>query len=141
MEPLDERRLRRPDFRDGPGVELGDGQTWFFPRPWLRLYPVRSADGSVAIGGGFGFDAEYEELADQLAASSAGDPLRRLELQFQMAAALLGKNYDLTGAQLRRLLQADLDDEASRERWRCINDALLARVPKASADGSAGPFS
>lgn len=141
MEPLDERRLRKPDFRDGAGVVLGDGQTWTFPKPWLRLYPVRTPDGSFTIGGGLGFDADYDDLADQLAADASGDPVRKLEIQFQMAAGLLCRNYELTDAHLRRLLAVDLDDESSQERWTQINEVLLGRVPKRSADGSAGPCS
>jgi hypothetical protein len=141
MEPLDERRLRRPEFRDGTGVVLADGQTWTFPRPWLRLYPVRTPDGSFTIGGGLGFDAEFEELADQFASEPSDDPVRKLEIQFRMAAGLLCRNYDLTDAHLRRLLAVDLDDPSSQECWARINEVLLGRVPKPSADGSAGPCS
>jgi hypothetical protein len=141
MEPLDERRLRKPDFRDGTGVILRDGQTWTFPKPWLRLYPVRTADGSFTVGGGLGFDADYEELAGQLAAGPSDDPVRKLEIQFRMAAGLLCRNYELTDAHLRRLLAVDLDDDSCRECWARINEVLLGRVPKPSADGSAGPCS
>ena len=136
MEPLDERSLRRPGFTEGTSVVLGDGQAWTFPRPWLRLYPVRRPDGSIAVGGGLGFDADYDELADRLAAGESDDPLQRLELQFRLAAGLLCRNYNLTDAHLRRLLAVDLDDEACRERWERINEVLLGRAPKRSADGS-----
>lgn len=140
--PLDERSLRKPGFSEGTAVVLGNGQSWTFPRPWLRLYPVRSPAGELTVGGGLGFDHEVDDLADALvaeASSSSEDPLRRLEIQFRMAAGLLGRNYDLTDLHLRRLLAVDLDDPESQERWARINEVLLGRVPKPLADGSAGP--
>jgi hypothetical protein len=85
-----------------------------------------------------GFDADTDDLADELAADTSDDPLQRLEIQFRMAAGLLQRNYDLTDSQLRRLLVVDLDDDTCRERWSRINEILLGRVPKPSADGSAG---
>ena len=139
MQPLDERLLRSAGFTEGVAVVLGDGQAWTFPRPWLRLYPVRTPEGSFAIGGGLGFDADSDDLADQLASDTSDDPLVKLDLQFRLAAGLLCRNYDLTDAHLRRLLAVDLEDEACRERWAHINEVLLGRVPKPLADGSAGP--
>ncbi len=139
MEPLDESRLRTPGFSAGTLVVLGDGQTWAFPKPWLRLYPVRTPGGSFTIGGGLGFDAEFDELSDQLASGTFDDPLQRLDLQFRMAAGLLCRNYQLNDAHLRRLLAVDLEDDSCIERWERINEVLLGRVPKPSADGSAGP--
>lgn len=136
---LDERATRKPGFRDGPRLVLGDGQEWTFPRPWLRLYPVRDADGRLAVGGGQGYGPDYDALVDQLIDCEPDDTTRRLALQFQMAACLLDRNYTLGDRDLRRLLAVDLADPACEHRWARINQVLLGHAPKASADGSATP--
>jgi hypothetical protein len=134
---LDEQALRRPGFTEGPRIVLGDGQSWTFPRPWLRLYPVRAEDGHLTVGGGMSFGAHYDELVDRLVDCDPGDTTGRLALQFQMAAALLDHNYTLSDRDLRRLLAIDLADPECEPRWQQINHVLLGSPPKASADGSA----
>ena len=138
---LDERALRRPGFTEGPRIVLGDGQAWAFPRPRLRLYPVRAADGRLTVGGGMGYGSDYADLVDQLVDCDPGDTTARLALQFQMAASLLERNYTLSDRDLRRLLAIDLADPACEPRWAQINQVLLGRPPKPSADGSATPSS
>ncbi|WP_165221935.1 hypothetical protein [Aquisphaera insulae] len=135
----DERTVRKATFTEGPRVVLGDGQEWTFPRPWLRLYPVRGADGRLAVGGGMGYGADYEELVDRLVECGTDDTSSRLALQFQMAGLLLGRNYELDDRDLRRLLAVDLADPSCEGRWAQINQILLGRPPKPSADGSATP--
>ena len=135
----DERSTRRPDFTPGPAVVLGDGRTWTLPRPTLRLFPVRDAEGRIAVGGGPSFGAEYESLMDELAGCDPDDASARLTIQFRMAVLLLTRNYDLTDRDLRELLVVDADDPECRERWGAINQAMTGRVPKPSAGGSAGP--
>jgi len=136
---LDERSARKPGFREGPRLVLGDGQEWTLPRPWLRLYPVRGADGQLTVGGGPGYGPDYDELVDQLVDCDPGDTSRRLTLQFRMAACLLERNYQLADRDLKRLLAVDLADPACEERWSRINQVLLGHGPKPSADGSATP--
>jgi hypothetical protein len=136
---LDERSMRRADFTEGPRIELGDGQEWTFPRPWLRLYPVRAPGGSLTVGGGLGYGADHDDLVDRLIDCDLNDTPSRLALQFEMAAHLLGRNYTLADRDLRRLLAIDLADPACENRWTKINQVLLGRPPKASADGSATP--
>jgi hypothetical protein len=136
---LDERALRRPGFREGPKVALADGQEWTFPRPWLRLYPIRGDDGTITVGGGSGYGLTYEDLVDRLVESDLDDTTGRLALQFAMATHLLMLNYQITDRDLRRLLAIDLADPACEERWGQINQVLLGRPPKPSADGSATP--
>jgi len=135
----DERTSRRPGFSAGPEVVLGDGQAWTLPRPTLRLYPVRDAEGRIAVGGGPSFGAEYEALMDELAACDPDDASARLTVQFRMAVLLLTRNYDLADRDLRELLVVDADDPECRERWGAINRAMTGRAPKPSAGGSAGP--
>jgi hypothetical protein len=136
---LDEPALRRPGFREGPRIALADGQQWTFPRPWLRLYPVRGQDGGITAGGGPGYGLTYEDLVDRLIESDPNDTAGRLGLQLAMASHLLLLNYKLNDADLRRLLVIDLADAACEERWCQINQVLLGRPPKPSADGSATP--
>jgi hypothetical protein len=135
----DETGARRPDFSDGPKVTLGDGQVWTLPRPWLRLYPHRDADGRIGVGGGLSFGPEYEALIDELTDCDPDDQAARLSIQFRLAALLLLRNYDLTDRDLRRLLVVDADDADCRDRWARLNQALTGRLPKPSADGSAAP--
>jgi hypothetical protein len=136
---LDEHALRRAEFTAGSTIILGDGQGWTFPRPWLRLYPVRGAGGDLMVGGGLGYGADYDDLVDHLIDCDPADTPTRLTLQFQMAACLLGRNYNLGDRDLRRLLAIDLADPACEARWSKINQVLLGRPPKPSADGSAIP--
>jgi len=136
---LDEASLRRPDFSEGHRVVLGDGQAWTLPRPWLRLYPVRDPNGQITVGGGVGFGTEFEALVDDLTASDPDDLAGRLAIQFRMAALLLTRNYHLTDRDLRELLVVDASDPKCRERWSEINQVLMGKPPKPSADGSATP--
>jgi hypothetical protein len=136
---LDEQAARKPDFRDGTRLPLGDGQEWTFPRPWLRLYPVRGADGKLSVGGGPGYGNEYDDLVDELVDCDPDDTTRRLALQFRLAACLLQRNYNLTDRDLKRLLAVDLADSGCEARWARINQVLLGQAPKASADGSVTP--
>lgn len=136
---LDEPSLRRPEFSDGPKVVLGDGQAWTLPRPWLRLYPVRDREGRIAVGGGPSFGAAFEDLIDDLTACDPDDFSARLTIQFQMTSLLLSQNYRLTDRDLRLLLIVDAADPDCRERWAKINQVLMGRSPKRSADGSAAP--
>jgi hypothetical protein len=136
---LDERAVRRHGFTEGTKIVLGDGQEWTFPRPWLRLYPVRAADGRLTVGGGLGYGADYDDLVDRLVDCDPDDTAGRLALQFQMAAELLNRNYELADTDLRRLLAIDLADPACEPRWALINQILLGRPPKPSADGFATP--
>ncbi len=136
---LDERALRQPGFTEGTKIILGDGQEWTFPKPWLRLYPVRGADGQLTVGGGLSHGWDYDDLVDRLVDCDPADTAGRLALQFQMAAELLCRNYHLADPDLRTLLVIDVADPACEVRWAAINQVLLGRPPKPSADGSATP--
>jgi hypothetical protein len=93
----------------------------------------------LTVGGGFGYGADHDDLVDRLIDCDLNDTPTRLALQFEMAAHLLGRNYTLTDRDLRRLLAIDLADPACEDRWTRINQVLLGRPPKPSADGSATP--
>lgn len=127
---LDERALRRTEFTEGVRIVLADGQGWTFPRPWLRLYPVRAQDGRLTVGGGLGFGATHDELIDRLVDCDPDDTAGRIALQFEMAAVLLSRNYELSDRDLRELLVIDLGDPDCEPRWQQINEVLLASPPK-----------
>jgi hypothetical protein len=137
---LDEKALRKPDFSEGPKVALGDGQEWTFPRPWLRLYPVRDGDGSIGLGGGMSYGADYEDKLDTLV-DLGDDPdkeYERMSIMVGLAAGLLLCNYDLTDRALRRLLPLDTSAEANGAMWGAIGAVLGgSSAPKPTADGSA----
>lgn len=139
MPPLDEQALRRESFSEGQAIVLGDGQNWTFPRPWLRLYPIRSACGQLTVGGGLGFGQDHEDLVNQLVDCDDQDAEQRIAIQFRMASLLLARNYHLTDRDLQRLLVIDFSDPDCESRWSQINQILLGRPPKPSADGSATP--
>lgn len=137
---LNEPARRRPGFRDGPRIVLGDGQEWTFPRPWLRLYPARAvAGGPLSAQGKPSYGTDYLALVDQLVDCDPADIPARLALQFQMAACLLERNYELDDHDLARLLAIDVADPDCEARWLQINQVLMGRPPKPSADGSATP--
>jgi hypothetical protein len=91
------------------------------------------------VGGGLGYGAEFDDLVDRLIDCDPDDTPTRLALQFRMAACLLDRNYSLSDRDLRRLLAIDLADPTCETRWTRINQILLGRAPKPSADGSATP--
>jgi hypothetical protein len=86
-----------------------------------------------------GFGVLYDDIVDRLVDCDPSDTAARLALQFQMAAALLDRNYKLGDRDLRRLLAIDLSDPECKPRWQKINQVLLGSPPKPSADGSAIP--
>lgn len=139
--PLDEKSLRKPGFTEGTRVRLADGQEWTFPKPWLRLYPARDADGKFYAAGGMSFGAEYEEKFDELIECPDDDLYRKLCLQVELAASLLASNYELTDGDLRRLLPIDSTVDGCKEMWEAIGGVLMGNPPegKPSADGSATP--
>jgi hypothetical protein len=87
----DETRRRRADFRRGPSIRLADGQPWTFPDP-----------AEVAAGRGAGVEPEFEALVR--AVFEAEDRPDRLRCELALAINLLGRNYELTPVEYRRLL-------------------------------------
>ena len=59
--PLDEPALRRPSFRPGIPIQLGDGQPWYFAPPRLEFHPVFAADGTVSAGLATDLGPEFDE--------------------------------------------------------------------------------
>ena len=134
---FDEQALRRPEFTEGYRVTLGDGQEWTFPKPTLRFFPRKAADGSIGMGGGFGHDAEYQALRDELIETDDENGYDLMRIQVSIAALLLLKNYDLTNDHLSMLLPLVPGDDANEEMWSNLMPVMMASPPKPLADGSA----
>ena len=100
---------------------------------------MRAPGGGFAMAGGEGYGADFDDLVDRLVDCEPNDIPASLAIQFEMAAGLLCRNYELTDRDLRRLLAIDLGDPACEDRWARINQILLGCPPKPSADGSATP--
>lgn len=132
-----EADLRSHGFREGYKVKLGDGQEWTFPKPRLRFRAARSSDGNVGLGGGWEHDAEYQRLRDALIDCDSTNTYDLINLQVQIAANLLLRNYDLSDDALGDLLVVDFEDDANTAMWDALAPVIFANPPKASADGSA----
>ena len=138
--PRDERALRRSEFRDGPQVRLADGQLWTFPRPRLRIRPIRNSEtGRIEVGGGSRFGADFDAIFDELIETPPEDSLARWALQFELASVVLSLNYNLTDDDLAELLDTDMESQDSTEMWKGILPVLTGQAPKPSPDGSATP--
>ena len=138
MSKLDEAALRRPEFTEGSKVRLGDGQEWTFPRPVLRLIPVRKPDGRIGVGEPPPYGEDYQrELIDLLNGcdDTPEGRYRYVEAAMQLAAKLLLMNYDLTFDQLSELLYYDLEG-STREMWEAIDQVIVGQAPKRQAVGS-----
>ena len=99
----DETLHRRPDFQGGRPVRLADGQFWYFPLPVMHLAPVRLPSGQLGAEAATQFGPDFDRLLDELAAAETA--VQEAPALFGVAADLLGRNYDLTGDQLRSLVQ------------------------------------
>lgn len=104
---LDEKALRRADFRGGVAVVLADGQAWTLPRPeYLWAFDDSEAGASL----GFDLGPEYDALARAIeSAATVGDVARSV---LKAAAFLLRLNYDLDGPALATLLRAHFSEPA-----------------------------
>lgn len=134
-QPLRETELRKPNFRDGYWIRLGDGQEWAFPRPILRFFPARADDGSLALAADHTHDRLYQELRDELIAVDEDDHYNAMRVQVLIAGHLLSMNYDLDTAALRRLLPVIEDDPENDAMWGALIDVILANPPKPSPVG------
>lgn len=135
---LDERSLRRPTFTEGHQVALGDGQEWTFPKVVLRLVPRLDPDGSIKVGEGPPYGADYQVELNRLLDGCDDTPegrYREIEAMMQLAAKLLLRNYDLSFDQLSALLYYDVDGSTA-EMWRALDRVVVGLAPKPSAVGS-----
>lgn len=128
---LDEKSLRRPEFREGVPIVLGDGQAWTFPKPMLVLIP--DEDGESFGPGRSTFDAAYDAKMEAFMASE-DDTLNCL---LRLAVDLFRRNYDVPKGAIATLFPYRVGDEANAEMWTAIRDVAWGRSPKHTAGGSA----
>lgn len=135
MSPLDEAALRRPEFAHGEPIVLADGQSWYFPRPLLELYPVPGPDGTLRFDGTRrNFGEDFDRKLDTFVEAQGVDELNAM---LDLAVDLLGRNYALQPADYGTLLPWRPRDEDNAAMWQAIVNAALGRdAPKPSAGGS-----
>jgi hypothetical protein len=128
---LDEAALRRPDFRAGVAVTLGDGREWTLRHPLFRRTPEVDASGRLAFGAGrLALTPRYDELMDELFEPGESGGLR-LDSALGIAVELLLGNYGLAPEALATLLPWEPDNEANMEMWTTIIGVASGRlVPK-----------
>ena len=132
--PLDEAALRRPGFKGGEKIRLLDGQFWHFPKPMISFAPDDTEQGyRVYLELGDDFDA-------RMAAMDAAKGGAFVAAQLGVARYLLELNYDLTLAQVQRLIRFRYDEDAEDATRAAIMDVARGLdAPKPPGDGSASP--
>lgn len=140
-----ESECRRPEFTEGYKVTLGDGQEWTFPKPVLRLLPVRKEAGGFGLETAPPFGPDYQaELTRyvDLAVEDEDSAFESMCLRVSLAATLLTRNYDLSDEEIQGLLYVEGGaSEAAREMWSEVDAVVMGRAPKPSAVGSESPSS
>lgn len=142
-ELLDERALRRPDFRGGLLLTLADGQDWTIPQPNPLWVADDTEDGATL---GFDLGPEYDALARNVVDATLVGPMARATLK--AATFLLRLNYTLDAAALGTILRANFavpaEGVATTPAQQLAQDLVEivtgnAPAPKASRDGSESP--
>jgi hypothetical protein len=131
---LSELSRRRLDFdaTDTASVVLGDGQTWYLPKPVLRLKPIFRG-GKVVESQVVTTDPQFNVLRQ--AVSDAGDTVA-FNVIAELAAYLLSKNYNLSDDDLSEILAYDTATEAGAGWPTAVMDVAWGRnAPKASSGG------
>jgi hypothetical protein len=127
---LDEKALRRPDFKPGVPVVLGDGQTWDLRKPRLRFIPVEK-DGAVKSAGR---SCELGPECDELVGIFFGDietaSIDFASARFDLTKRLLTANYLLSIEQLQDLVYVEPENKANEEMWTAISTVIAGRTPK-----------
>jgi hypothetical protein len=124
-----EQERRREAFSQGEGVELADGQTWFFPSAIVEMRP-RFENGRPSFANPIrrlSFGPEHDAGLAEIRAS--GTEAQRFDGVVYLAADLLRSNYDLTDDQLSDLLSVTVDEtggftDSTSRRWSSIIEAV-----------------
>jgi hypothetical protein len=135
---IDEKTKRKPNFdeRNATPVVLADGQTWHVPKPWLEIRPVFRGGKPVSTYRVLTCGAELDGLVEAIAA--ADDLDAQIIGIASLAAHLLRWHYELTDAELDKLLAFRCSDEKSLDWMRQIFAIATGRSgPKVSSAGAA----
>ena len=112
---LDERALRKPDFKEGVPLVMGDGSAWHVRRPFIVAVPAETE-------AGYDLKLSYRDWkVDGLVkavvdVAAAGDDVATVGPLMKLSRALLEINYDLTLDGARKLLSFDANDPAGMKR-------------------------
>lgn len=120
---LDERSLRRPNFRTGVEVRLADGQSWTFPAP-----PESSGDCPAGVDG-LRTDPQYRAIVGAILEAEDRDD--RLRAELALAIYLLGRNYRLGAAEYGRLLEYRPGDPALEAMQAAVGEVAAGHAREA----------
>ena len=119
---VDESSHRKEDFNEDWSVPivLSDGQTWYFPRPFLALTPVFENGKADDAWKFYSYNSEIDSLLDRIGQS---DDIRFTMLAaVSLGALLLRRNYELSDAELSQIFVYRYPDKSSNEMLRQIID-------------------
>ena len=143
--PYDEKALRRPDFQaDSVPVTLANGQEWFFPKPYVELFPKVENGRVVGVGSKITATHLGPEFADLMQkVEDAEGAISYAETFFPLAVLMLSHNYALPDEAYSELLAVTLGNGKanSDSLFQEVLNVALGFGPKASAAGDGSPSS
>jgi hypothetical protein len=130
---IDEKTVRKPTFDEANSapVVLGDGQSWFLPKPWLEVRPVFRGGRAVDTLPVMTTGPEFDALRDAVHAAEGDDIILTAA---NLAAYMLSRNYDLADEQFATILA--FRDGATWLRD-VVRHAAGVSAPKAGCAGDA----
>lgn len=138
--PLTEALRRRPGFKEGVPIVLGDGAAWHFPKPKLRFIPAADDQGELHLkSDGFTLGREIDPYLDRV--MEADTDVEIIEAAMMMGYYALRQNYLIELGELGKLLFYIHDDD-NLEMWKQLVGFVRGDAqegPKVSAVGSASP--
>lgn len=131
---LEEAALRKPGARLDVPITLG-GQTFYLPKPRVRLGLRIGPDGARALDERSDLGAEFDDVL-RAYTESLDDPGDNTVLaMFGVAVAMLRANYAIDDADLEGLLTFTPDDPESMKVWQSIIATARGQSPKLSGSG------
>jgi hypothetical protein len=111
---IDEKQHRRPTFdqANSAPVVLADGQTWWLPKPFLRLRPKFSGGRAAGYGPLTTSDPIWNELRQAVNDAGEADTLSTIA---SLGAYMLCRNYDLNDDELTDLFAWDANQSWAHE--------------------------
>jgi hypothetical protein len=140
--PVDENAARRPEgFRGDVPIPLGDGQTYFLPRPVVTFGIVLSEEGKPSFKRtDLGFGSPYMEVLQRF--HDTDDFGVQMGCLAEMVLWMLRLNYDLSDVELAALLPYRPSDAVNQKMWGDLTEVATGNPsPKGDPedDGSDWP--
>jgi hypothetical protein len=95
------RRKADVDIENCTPITLADGQSWYFPRPWLEIRPIFRAGKATANTRMLTCGNELDTLLEAIGTEEDG--ISQAMLILTLGAFLLMRNYDIKDEELGRL--------------------------------------